>query len=189
MEEFIIKCQICGTEGPESSFPRRWFKKGRYELVMCRNCRHALQLDLKKKRSEKLAEHKKKQQEYYQIHKDERREYARTYFQTSHGRAIAARAQHRRRTREVWAEASLTGEQWKQIIEQQNKKCNICGAEFTDTLKPTRDHIIPVSEGGGLTFDNVQALCRSCNSRKSDRVNPQFLNNNLMKRKTEKKSK
>lgn len=32
-----------------------------------------------------------------------------------------------------------------------------------------QDHILPVSKGGGLTQDNVQALCRSCNASKSDK--------------------
>lgn len=32
------------------------------------------------------------------------------------------------------------------------------------------DHIIPFSRGGASTVDNVQILCRGCNSKKSDRI-------------------
>lgn len=41
-------------------------------------------------------------------------------------------------------------------------KCKRCGA--TDDL--TIDHIKPESKGGKATDDNLQTLCRSCNSKK-----------------------
>jgi len=45
-------------------------------------------------------------------------------------------------------------------------KCVDCSAE--DYLE--YDHIIPVSRGGANTAQNVQLLCRRCNSKKSDRI-------------------
>lgn len=54
------------------------------------------------------------------------------------------------------------------VFEKQGKKCNICRIGF-DKVKPTQDHIIPVSKGGHYTKENIQALCGSCNSRKRDR--------------------
>ena len=49
----------------------------------------------------------------------------------------------------------------------------IYGAECTNcnsTKELTIDHIIPVSLGGCTTWDNLQILCRSCNSSKRDSV-------------------
>lgn len=40
--------------------------------------------------------------------------------------------------------------------------CASCGAQHD----LTGDHITPLSAGGMSTLDNVQVLCRSCNSRK-----------------------
>jgi len=33
------------------------------------------------------------------------------------------------------------------------------------------DHILPLAEGGTHKFDNLQALCKSCHSRKTMRDN------------------
>jgi len=48
----------------------------------------------------------------------------------------------------------------------QDNRCYECHKEFGHNLKPTKDHIIPVTRGGGLTFGNIRALCGSCNSSK-----------------------
>ena len=45
-------------------------------------------------------------------------------------------------------------------------QCVICGAREYLEL----DHVIPRSKGGATTIDNLQVLCRKCNSQKSDRI-------------------
>jgi len=54
----------------------------------------------------------------------------------------------------------------KDIYSLYNHTCLKCGA----TEKITLDHIVPVSKGGLTTFDNLQVLCASCNSSKSDKI-------------------
>ena len=51
------------------------------------------------------------------------------------------------------------------IFERDNFTCLICGA--TDNLSV--DHVLAESKGGATTLDNLQTLCRSCNSRKGAR--------------------
>jgi len=45
-------------------------------------------------------------------------------------------------------------------------KCEKCHT----TEKLTIDHIIPISKGGTNDLSNLQLLCRSCNSRKRDKI-------------------
>jgi len=49
-----------------------------------------------------------------------------------------------------------------QVFERDMYRCVTCG----DWHDLAADHIIPESRGGPLTLDNLQTLCRSCNSRK-----------------------
>lgn len=51
------------------------------------------------------------------------------------------------------------------VFERDGYRCMACGA--TDDLSV--DHIIAESKGGPTTLDNLQTLCRSCNSRKGTR--------------------
>lgn len=51
---------------------------------------------------------------------------------------------------------------------EQGGRCAICGKEF-DISKMDGDHIVPWSEGGKTTYDNLQMLCRTCNIAKSNK--------------------
>lgn len=63
----------------------------------------------------------------------------------------------------------LTPEQWEQVIEKYNHTCLCCGKREPE-IKITLDHIIPLSRGGSHTKENVQPLCKSCNSRKNTKT-------------------
>lgn len=67
-------------------------------------------------------------------------------------------------------EGDLTTEQWIGIKSVHNQKCAICKKE----TKLTLDHIIPLSKGGKHTASNIQPLCKSCNSRKGNKLNYQI---------------
>ena len=55
-------------------------------------------------------------------------------------------------------------------------RCQICGDRTPKNLRgkqqpksPTIDHILPISLGGGHTWDNVQCACHACNMAKGAR--------------------
>jgi len=60
----------------------------------------------------------------------------------------------------------ITKELRKQIYERDDNKCKHCNTEKDLTI----DHIIPLSKGGENSMDNYQTLCRSCNSKKHNKI-------------------
>lgn len=49
-----------------------------------------------------------------------------------------------------------------EIYRRDGGRCVVCKSESDLTL----DHITPTSKGGGNEAENLQTMCRSCNSRK-----------------------
>lgn len=67
------------------------------------------------------------------------------------------------------APGKYTKEDVAQLKQKFNYKCACCGRSESD-VQLTVDHIIPLARGGTNYLDNLQILCKSCNSRKRDRI-------------------
>ena len=79
-----------------------------------------------------------------------------------------------RYAREKGAIGHHTLKQWQELKIKYNNKCAMCGLEKT----LTKDHIIPLSKGGTNNIENIQPLCRNCNSKKNNKIihdNPELL--------------
>lgn len=61
--------------------------------------------------------------------------------------------------------AAISDELRWAVWERDDFRCLHCGARRFLTV----DHVTPESRGGTLALDNLQTLCRSCNSRKGAR--------------------
>lgn len=64
----------------------------------------------------------------------------------------------------------------RRVFDRDGWRCQICGKRTpkarrgtTHQNAPELDHRIPISLGGGHTYDNVQCVCRACNIAKSNR--------------------
>lgn len=60
---------------------------------------------------------------------------------------------------------TLTLQEWREIIARYQSRCAYCQKKRL----LTKDHIVPISQGGFHTHINVIPACRSCNSRKGNR--------------------
>lgn len=116
---------------------------------------------------EKVKKHRKKC-------KEKNREYHirwnREWNKTEKGKANAQRGGFKRRARKRDIINTLTAEEWIEILKEYKFKCAYCGCEFTLFNRETRDHVIPISKGGDNIKENVIPACRSCNSKKYDKI-------------------
>ncbi|WP_407666819.1 HNH endonuclease [Microvirga roseola] len=85
----------------------------------------------------------------------------------------------RRRARLLQAEGEYTLREWLDLLAQ-HPHCPGCRRLWADIplskgrkTAVTVDHIIPVSKGGRNSIENLQPLCFSCNSRKSNKITDQ----------------
>lgn len=66
----------------------------------------------------------------------------------------------------VYQKSKISRSLSKQVMERDKFRCVVC-ADHRDL---TCDHVFPESRGGETTFENLQTMCRSCNSRKGARA-------------------
>lgn len=63
-------------------------------------------------------------------------------------------------------DVSYTHQQWKETVIFFGGECAYCGCTTKKGMRLTRDHLVPVSEGGATTQDNIVPACAHCNSSK-----------------------
>jgi 5-methylcytosine-specific restriction endonuclease McrA len=84
---------------------------------------------------------------------------------------IQQTSNHRRRARK-YGGSYTSGINAKSVAERDGYKCKLCGVQLDDYqngYKPNAwsvGHIVPMSQGGDHSWENVQAECVSCNSHK-----------------------
>lgn len=92
------------------------------------------------------------------------------YQATDKGKESLLRGVHRRRALRLALPPpmnTLTAAEWVEIQAAYGNACAYCGRSDRPL---TRDHIVPLSKGGHHVKDNIAPACRSCNSRKNNRV-------------------
>jgi len=170
-----MKCNICGMEKDISLFRKAKNTKSGYcnPCKECSNKRNAISRsknkkyysihnkEWRKKNAEWNRERKRKwnaenyeekikpyQQQYRLTHREEKYSSNRKY-----------------RNLKLSCEGSHTEVEWLALLKYYENQCLSCGSK--ENL--SRDHIIPLSKRGSDYIENIQPLCRSCNSKKKDK--------------------
>ena len=52
------------------------------------------------------------------------------------------------------------------LLINQDFKCALCGVELAEDFEC--DHMVPFSEGGETSLENLQALCKQCHANKTN---------------------
>lgn len=75
----------------------------------------------------------------------------------------------KRRARKKKAEGGHSLQEWNELKKKFNYMC-LCCKKQEPFIKLTEDHIVPLAVGGSNYIENIQPLCRSCNSRKNIKI-------------------
>ena len=75
-----------------------------------------------------------------------------------HGRTRSERLSNAR------AKGTHTDEEWLEMLNAYGFSCLACGCKPIG--RPCKDHIVPIYKGGSDSIQNIQPMCRECNSSK-----------------------
>jgi 5-methylcytosine-specific restriction endonuclease McrA len=126
--------------------------------------------------------HREKRKEYYAANREKYREQNRAYQETHRDRLREQKDTYRRnnleayavreanrRARKAKAGGSFTLQEWHDLCAYFSFTCLRCGRQAPD-IELTVDHVVPLSQGGRNSIENLQPLCRACNTSKHART-------------------
>ena len=156
---------------------KEWHKNNREKILkrqkMFYQENHEKLLEQKKRWRENNPEYKR------EYKRDKMNEYNRKYLKTEKGKANQQRGNAKRQARERKIINTLTSQEWLDILKEYNYRCTYCGKEFDENNLPTKDHVIPISKGGHNTKENIVPACKSCNSKKHDKLLKRDIKGNI----------
>lgn len=72
---------------------------------------------------------------------------------------------HKRRAAIKGNGGAWTATEWKDLKARYDHRCLMCQRQEPE-ISLTVDHVVPIDKGGPNVIENIQPLCKSCNSKK-----------------------
>lgn len=167
-------CTVCKRTLPLASFHVKNAATGEWRS-QCKECRNAIKAEY---RAANGAQIKATDATYREANRAELAERQRAWREAhpeSYGaihskwkaenKDLVNASTHKRRNTIKGAGHHWTAAEWQALKARYGFTCLLCGRKEPD-IALTVDHVVPVSRGGGNTIDNIQPLCKGCNSRK-----------------------
>lgn len=186
-------CKLCNRNLSLNLFGNSKYSEDKHR-GWCKNCTNDYQRDLinnnsdykiNQYQSQKKYNHSERgrqsRKKYLQSDKGKEaiRRYEQKYYKSLNGKLASKKGNHKWRAKENNISYSFTSEEYDKKLNSTHGYCQICKEDIgIDNL--TMDHIIPISKakiGSVYTIDDIQFLCRNCNSSKSNKV----ISNNMLK--------
>lgn len=171
MENDTRTCTKCGIEKPITEYHRDKRGPGGRRR-QCKPCRCDQTMDW-------WYENQERQLKRHRVYVDENRDRVREidlerYYRNRDDRLdLALSVTHARRARAVGADFDFDVTR-AALRDRDGDLCHYCGTDMDFTredrrirkAKATIEHVVPISAGGGHTFDNAVLACWGCNSDK-----------------------
>ena len=122
---------------------------------------------------------KQRQKRYRDSHKKERSESFKKWYEknkermnelhrlwVSKNKESARQIDRKQYARRKKAKGNFTLKEWEEVKKKHGYRCAIC----KKMKKLTVDHIIPLSKNGTNYIQNIQSLCKNCNSSKNNKL-------------------
>lgn len=108
---------------------------------------------------------KKKATAWIKCNPDKVKEIQRNYYKNNPEKSTFY---HKKRVRAKRANGSHTFQEWLEMKKRHSYRCWGC-KRIEPEIKLEEDHIVPLNKHGSDHINNIQPLCRSCNSHKNDK--------------------
>lgn len=180
------RCTKCGEDRPLSDFCKQ--SKNRDGLnYRCKTCRQAASRAYYAKNRDviiaRAAAWNREHPERRRMHRTSpekrratdrrqyaaRRDYEQAYQRSWHANNPAASKviKTRNRIRKAGQDGPVfTAQEWTDLCNEYDNRCCACRVDEPLVV----DHVVPVIKNGPSTIDNIQPLCKMCNSRKKDKI-------------------
>lgn len=137
------------------AYRQEWYAQNRERLLPIRKAWNDAHKD----------EHREYYKEYNKANKDHLRVLRHNHYENNKEKSFAYAQE--RRARKRGAPSGMTESDWEYAIQFFENRCAYCGSE-TDKL--TREHVVPLVNGGGYTKDNIIPVCLCCNLSKNKKT-------------------